>query len=779
MILKKMTLVKKMPLFISLILLCTAILLPDIALSNEKKLKPLKDYKIFPDEYSELDEIPTPSSTKDEYILHNLNKSRQKYLQALILIERQDTISAAQYFEEAIGFLNKLVSYPDIETNTDYSDLAKSIIEDYERMIVDIDKLNDNSSFFIVRDKLFEEVSNLPESGSPDIQTLELEQKTALAGETIDTTRVKRIGAIDLTYNAVVQKNIDFLSQGKGKKFFPKWLERTTKWFPLMKQMAKEEQIPEDMIYLSMIESGLNPNAVSRAKAVGLWQFIHSTGKMYGLNLVPSVWVDERRDPEKATRASFSHLRDLYYDFQDWHLALAAYNAGPGRVIRAIRRSGKVNPNFWDIRDYLPRETRDYVPIFIAAAKITKNPQEYGFDTSVLNYQDEYKYDHYLLKEPVSLNVIAKCCGVEQEMIEDLNPELINSCTPPDVKEYAIKLPYGSKQRFITNFATLSAEEKKPWIEHKVASKETITSIANKYGVSYQEIISANDLASKNTKLNIGQTVLVPVAREDFKYAQYGKDSSQITFPPSTKYNSHRVKKGETIYTLCQKYDLDHNELRTLNAIPFDTDYIEEGRILRIAMFDKPKSQRDPVIKKITNSKVVKHKVKKGESLTQIANNYGTSVRTIMDLNRLRSDKIYPNQILKITTSKSISDVATNTSSNTSPSSASANTKKVYHKVQRGEAISTIADRYGVSVSDIRNWNPSKVKGSKIFYGTRLVVYPGKSSSYAQTKYYNVRSGDTLSSIARKFGVSLNTLKNNNQNINPNKLKVGQKIRIQ
>jgi membrane-bound lytic murein transglycosylase D len=161
----------------------------------------------------------------------------------------------------------------------------------------------------------------------------------------------------------------------------------------------------------------------------------------------------------------------------------------------------------------LPKETRDYVPLYIAAALVTKDPEKYGFDLSELEYQQEYKYDTYILNEPVSIRSYCKMLWCKKRSDRDLNPELINSCTPPDVKEYAIKLPYGSKQRFITNFAILSVDEKKPWIEHKVQRRESINSIANKYGVSYQELISANGIKSKNTKLKTGQTLLVPVTK--------------------------------------------------------------------------------------------------------------------------------------------------------------------------------------------------------------------------------------------------------------------------
>ena len=781
---------------LSLLLLFVFIASSQFVFADAKKTKienrPNAPMQLFPDEYSDLDDLSTPHSTDDQIILKSLERARQKYLQALTFIHSSDTLSAARSFEDAIKTLNRLSSYPDIDQNEDFTDLAQSIIEDYESFIQNIDDLNDDSPFFMIRESFFRQIESGDKTISPEFQSIDLteeeikEEQEAIAGlpGKYDPKNLPE-AVIPLPENEYVDKTISFISRKSkktGRRFFKTWLERSGRWFTMMKRIAEEEGVPQEIIYLSMWESGLQTNAVSKAKAVGLWQFIRSTGKLYGLNATTSVWVDERRDPEKATRAAMKHLRDLYHEFGDWHLALAAYNCGPGGVRRAMRRAKKPDGDFWEIRHKLPRETRNYVPAYIATTKVAMDPEKYGFSLDSLNYHDEYVYDTFTLTEPLSLELIAKCSGTTVDSIQSLNPELLRSITPPDVEEYKIKLPLNSSQIFAANYSMLSEAEKQPWVMHKVQRRESITSIARKYGVTKQEIVSANSLRSTRSKLRRGSTIKVPITKQnviDEEEATLASNNGGLSGDGIT----HTVQRGETLYSIASKYGIRLTDLRNWNAIPYDNDNIKVGSKLVIAQNKTGKNLagKKPKLKKIETPKIYKHKVRRGETLAKIADDFNVSIASIKKDNNLRSSKIFPGQVLKIESTGV--DVASNKKS-TAKKKSTPKKKTTTHKVRKGETIGTVAARYGMSTRQLKNLNPGKIRGNTIYAGSRLKVYDdyskGSSSKSKKTpNYYRVRRGDTMSSISKKFGISLNQLKRLNKNVNPNRLSIGQKLRVQ
>lgn len=738
---------------------------------------------VFPDEYSRLDDINASKTEDNEILLKTLERSRQKYLQALILIDKADTSRAAKYFEQAINILNRVVSYPGIENNRDFTDLAQSIIDDYESNIQSIEELSDDSPFFLVRNKLFDEVDTYDSVRVPRLNIIRVTQDTAtsIVGNESIISQPKKV-VIPLDDNDEVNKNIAFLTaDGRkgGKRFFKKWLERSTKWLPMMRRIAAEEKMPEELIYLAMIESGLRPNAVSSAKAVGLWQFIRSTGELYGLNDTASVWVDERRDPEKSTRAAFQHLRDLHETFNDWHLALAAYNCGTGRVSRTLMTADSNDTTYWSIRRKLPRETQHYVPIFIAATKIALNPEAYGFNLDSLNYDDDYAYDSYVLNETLTLSAIAKCVDTTREAIQELNPELIRSITPPDKKSYTIKLPKNTKKLFVANYSLLTSEEKQPWVEHKVKRRESLSKIARIYGLSRKEIAIANNMKSVKSRLRRGEILKIPIDKDYYLQKKKEKEDNNLLIvsqKKKTKNNViHKVKKGETLYSIANKYSIRMVDLRNLNNIPYDDDNLKIGQKLIIASGKNiAHTKKSSNLK--SSGKKYRHKVKKGETLASIALKYHSTASSIKKLNNLKSDKIIIGQTLVVN-----SRLASNRNVKS--------TLKLTHKVKKGETLSTIASIYGVTESNLKKWNPKKISGNTVFLGSTLKVRrphiskgssrPIKKKVNRSPKYYRVRSGDTFSSIAHKFGVSLKTLKAKNKGIKIDKLKIRQKIRIQ
>jgi membrane-bound lytic murein transglycosylase D len=314
---------------------------------------------------------------------------------------------------------------------------------------------------------------------------------------------------IPIVINPRVEQFIQYFQTEIRDKFVT-WLARSEKYIPFMKNLLKEHGLPEDLVYMALIESGFNPYAYSRSKAAGIWQFISLTGKRYGLKV--NWWVDERRDPEKSTIAAAKYLKDLYETFECWYLAAAGYNAGEYKIIKAMKRYR--TEDFWKLTKYryLRRETKDYVPQMIAAALIAKDPEKYGF--ADVEYEEPLQYDKVKVPALMGLSLIARASETSLEEIKDLNPELRRGVTPPNEPEYEVKIPLGKKELFLKNLEALQPLEKFEFKTHLVKKGETLSRIARRYRVELEPLLEINHL-KKTSRISKGSTLLIPVAKEE------------------------------------------------------------------------------------------------------------------------------------------------------------------------------------------------------------------------------------------------------------------------
>jgi membrane-bound lytic murein transglycosylase D len=301
-----------------------------------------------------------------------------------------------------------------------------------------------------------------------------------------------------------VSRHITLFSE-KIREKFSQWLSRSGKYLELMQGILKEQNIPKEMVFLSLIESGFNPNAYSPAKAAGYWQFIAATAKRYGLEI--NWWRDERRDPVKSTVAAANYLNDLYDMFGSWNLAMAAYNAGEGRIMKALSKTKA--DDYWSLlpTNQIRRETKDYVPKFIAASLIADRPEDYGFDD--LQFHPPLRYDSVVLTSPVDLDVAASCAEVSVETMRELNPELKRWCTPPDLREYVLRIPEGSKEIFIDNLSGIPVKDRFTVDLYTVKKKDTFKRISAKTGIPVEVILDLNDM-EKIMPLTAGNKIYLP-----------------------------------------------------------------------------------------------------------------------------------------------------------------------------------------------------------------------------------------------------------------------------
>jgi len=367
---------------------------------------------------------------------------------------------------------------------------------------------------------------------------------------------------LPLTFNSKVDYFINYF-QTSGRNSFARWLSRSERYIPMMREVLKKNSLPEDLVYLAMIESGFSPHAYSVANAVGPWQFISATGKRYSLRI--DQWIDERRDPLKSSVAAALYLKELYDLFnKDWYLAAAGYNAGENKILRAINMYN--SRDFWQIAQgsYLKRETKDYVPKLLAAAIIAKDPARYGF--ADVAYLPAIEFDTVVIPSRTDLELVGRLIGTPYQTLRDMNPELRRWCTPPDYPDYELKVPVGKKALFEAEYAKIPDTgrytEKIVYVRHKVKRKETLESLAKRYNTTAETLTELNHLTAKSRIR--GKAILVPVVADAIPQESQAEPKKAA----SREFNKYyTVKKGDTLHAVARRFNVSEKILTAWNNL--------------------------------------------------------------------------------------------------------------------------------------------------------------------------------------------------------------------
>lgn len=477
--------------------------------------------------------------------------------------------------------------------------------------------------------------------------------------------------SITYDFPIVINKQVETylnIFQNVQRKAFRRWLERSSKYLPMIQRELREAGLPQDLAYLAMIESGFNQRAYSRSRAVGLWQFMKGTGKEYNLRI--DRYVDERRHALKSTRAAIAFLSDLYAAFGDWHLSVAAYNAGGGKIGRGLKRYK--TDNFWSLaqKRYLMLETKRYVPKLIAAIIIAKDPESYGFTN--LNYEPPIQYETLRVGPGLSLDAVALVSDSNNKLIKQLNQELKTGKTPLNKRYYDVQIPMGHGKIAKANLPQLSSVVSTGYKTHIIKRGDTLSKICRRYNINKTTLLKINNLRS--SKLVAGNHLRIPFSHTRYRLLAKGSTGAEA----SDDLILHTIKPGETLSKIAATYNVpaalivSWNGLKSIHKIRAGQQlalYIEGAGKLNSAVSQKKRIHSSPTVttsnqaalivfskqKKwaidnadLKNEALSWYRVRRGDSLWKIARRFNLSTQQLKSWNKLTSNRIHPGIRLRI-----------------------------------------------------------------------------------------------------------------------------------
>lgn len=549
-----------------------------------------------------------------------LEEARLVFVDAIVADKSGDTLEAAYYFDllfEAMADVEQLPFLDELQ-RLEFNRFLNATISFYENDSQTLERVETSLTVSALRDELSRYTRSLP-ADLGDITPVDYD------GE----------GHLPIVYNDQVGRIIQFF-RTQGRRSMQDWLNRLPRYLKIVEPILEEEEIPKELIFHAMVESGLNPRAYSWKHAVGPWQFISSTARLYGLK--QDWWVDERRDCEKSTRAAARHLKKLYNEFGDWYLALAAYNTGEARVHRAMRVHQ--SNDYWKLY-ILPRETRNHIPKIMAAFLIAQDPERYGF---AVDPEPDLEWDVVPVDRYLTFNILAQIAESSVDTLKLLNPELRQGAIPPLEKgdpPYLLRIPRGHKEAFTRNFEPILAqvEPVTPVTvrTHRVRRGESLYSISRRYGISIPTIVRTNGIKNRH-KLRIGQRLRIPIPSSGLASRQGAAPSS-----PSTKKKYYTVRPGNTLSEIAETHRVGLSELRRWNGLRPGSSYIRVGQKLVVWVPTTPQPSRLASLRPANAGSMERYTytVRPGDTLSQIAEAHGVGLSKLRSWNGFRTSSSY------------------------------------------------------------------------------------------------------------------------------------------